>query len=69
MFTALTGTDDLGLTGPRIFVEVKHRSKSTEAQDIRSFLGGGAQETVVFMLAPADSLRMRDTKQTARRFP
>lgn len=33
-------SDGIGLSGPRIFVEVKHRSKSTDAPDIRSFLGG-----------------------------
>ncbi len=32
--------DGLGLEEPRIFVEVKHRSSSMGAPDIRSFLGG-----------------------------
>jgi restriction system protein len=32
--------DGLGLQEPRIFVEVKHRSQSMSAQDLRSFLGG-----------------------------
>ena len=32
--------DGLGLTEPRIFVEVKHRSASVSADQVRSFLGG-----------------------------
>jgi len=32
--------DGLGLQDPRIFVEVKHRTKETASKDIRSFLGG-----------------------------
>ncbi len=32
--------DGLGLTEPRIFVEVKHRQGSIGAQDIRAFMGG-----------------------------
>lgn len=32
--------DGLGLEEPRIFVEVKHRTKQVESKDIRAFLGG-----------------------------
>lgn len=32
--------DGLGLQDPRIFVEVKHRTKEIGSKDIRSFLGG-----------------------------
>ena len=32
--------DGLGLEEPRIFVEVKHRTRQVESKDIRAFLGG-----------------------------
>lgn len=32
--------DGLGLEEPRIFVEVKHRTKAIESKEIRSFVGG-----------------------------
>jgi len=36
----IASPDGLGLEDPRIIVEVKHRSGSMGAQDIRSFIGG-----------------------------
>ncbi len=36
----IASPDGLGFESPRIFVEVKHRSNPTGAQEIRSFIGG-----------------------------
>ena len=42
-------TDGVGLNGPRIFVEVKHRSRTTDAPKYALSSGGGTRETVVCM--------------------